>query len=189
MVSVVDRLLPRMRLSPPPERLAREEAQARLFIAERVARARWLLGSLAARRRTLTRLMRLILEEQSGFFRLGVDALRPLGYRRMAELMGLHESTIARAVRGKYVETPRGLFPLRFFFDHGLSTRDGAPRASAAIAHRVRSLVSAEAPGDPLSDEEIARRLHGDGVRIARRTVAKYRERMSIPKAAYRRRT
>jgi RNA polymerase sigma-54 factor len=189
MVSVVDRLLPRVRLAPPPERLARENAQTRLFIADSVARGRWLLGSLAARRRTLTRLMRFILEEQSAFFSRGVEALRPLGYRRMAELMELHESTIARAVRGKYVETPRGLFALRFFFDHGLSTRDGTPRSSAAIAHRIRALVHAEASGEPLPDEEIARRLHGEGVCIARRTVAKYRERMSIPKAAYRRRT
>jgi len=187
-VFAVDRLLPRLRLAPAPALGPRASAEERIFVAERLARARWLLGSLGARQRTLARLMRGILEEQGEFFQRGVEALKPMGYRRMAGWMGLHESTIARAVRGKFVETPRGVFPLRFFFGHGLPTRDGARRSAAAVAHRIRALVRGEPPLAPLSDEEIARRLRREGLCLARRTVAKYRERMGVPKAAYRQR-
>lgn len=184
----VDLGLPRLRLAPPPPLGPWADAQARVFVAERLARARWLLGSLGARQRTLVRLMRGILEEQAGFFQNGVEALKPLGYSRLAAWMGLHESTVARAVRGKYVETPRGLYPLRFFFGHGLPARGGGTRSTAAVAHLIESFVRAEPPRAPLSDEQIAARLRREGLGLARRTVAKYRERMGIPKAAHRRR-
>jgi RNA polymerase sigma-54 factor len=186
----VDGWLPRLRLVKPPRAWLRHSSQeTQAFVTENLSHARWLLGSLRARRRTLVRLMRFILEEQQGFFQQGVEALQPLGYRRMAALMGLHESTIARAVRGKHVETPRGLFALRFFFGQGLTTREGTRRASAAVAHRIGELIRAEGAHAPLSDEEIAHRLHREGICIARRTVAKYRDRMGIPKASFRRPT
>ena len=186
-VLINDRTLPELRVVPPGAAMLHAAGPAaRAFVAEHLARARWLLGSLDARRRTLVVLMRRIIEEQRGFFEEGVEGLRPLGYRRMAGLLGLHESTIARAVRGKVVETPRGLFPLRFFFTYGLSAERGEDWTPAAVAGRIRALIEAEKEGRPLSDEAIMQRLRQEGVRIARRTVAKYRDRLGIPRAMYR---
>jgi RNA polymerase sigma-54 factor len=185
-----DRHLPRVRFAPPGSALLRRrDAQLRAFIADRLARARWLLASLDARRRTLLGLMRLIVEEQWGFFEKGAGALRPLGYRQLANRMGLHESTVARAVRGKYVQTPRGVFPLRFFFAKGLPTAEGDSRSPVGVRLRLRELIAAEDAARPLTDEELRRLLRRDGVCISRRTVAKYRDAMRIPKAAFRRRS
>ena len=186
-VLINDRHLPGLRVLPPgSELLGAGDAETRAFASEHFARARWLAGSLEARRRTLIALTRRLLEEQRGFFDEGVSGLRPLGYRRMAALLGLHESTVARAVRGKVVQTPRGVFPLRFFFTHGLSADPGDVWTPAAVARRIRELIAAESPAARLSDEALARRLRGEGVRIARRTVAKYRDRMGISRALYR---
>jgi RNA polymerase sigma-54 factor len=182
-----DRVVPQVRIVPPGAALLRRaDAPTRAFVGERMAQARWLLGSLTARQRTLVRLMRRIVIEQDGFFRRGVDGLRPLGYRELARPLGLHESTIARAVRGKHVATPRGVLPLRFFFSAGLACADGNARASAAVASRIRELIGRETGPVPLSDEVLTRRLQAEGLRIARRTVAKYRERLGIPRACCR---
>ncbi|MFH1143540.1 MAG: RNA polymerase factor sigma-54 [Candidatus Eisenbacteria bacterium] len=186
-VLINDRLLPGLRIVPPGTALLHaDDPRTRAFVAEHLAGARWLLGSLDARRRTLVALMRRILEEQRGFFDRGVEALKPLGYRRVATALGLHESTIARAVRGKTVQTPRGVFPVRFFFTHGLSADCGEAWTPAAVARRIREMVGGEDPGKPLSDEMITRGLRQDGVCIARRTVAKYRDRLGIPRAMFR---
>jgi RNA polymerase sigma-54 factor len=183
-----DRVLPQVRILPPgAAMLKRADPATRAFIGERMAHARWLLGSLSARQRTLVRLMRRIVAEQQGFFRRGVDGLQPLGYREMAEAMRLHESTIARAVRGKYVQTPRGLLPLRFFFSSGLPCAGGERRTPASVAARIRQLIDQEPGTTPLSDEALTRRLRQEGLRIARRTVAKYRDRLGIPRAGCRR--
>jgi RNA polymerase sigma-54 factor len=182
-----DRAVPQVRIVPPGAALLqRADGPTRAFVGERMAAARWLVGSLTARQRTLVRLMRRIVIEQNGFFRRGVDGLRPLGYRELALAMGLHESTVARAVRGKHVATPRGILPLRFFFSAGLSCADGRTRAAAAVAARIRELIARETGPVPLSDEVLTRRLQAEGLRIARRTVAKYRERLGIPRACCR---
>jgi RNA polymerase sigma-54 factor len=186
-VLLSDRILPRVRVAlPTAGMLKRADRQTRVFVAERLARARWLMGSLDARRRTLVALMRQIVAEQRGFFEKGVHGLRPLTYRYVADRMGLHESTVARAVQGKHVQTPGGIFPLRFFFSKGFATRAGEDRVPASIARRVRELVDAEDKARPLTDAEITRALRRDGLRIARRTVAKYRDRSRIPMACYR---
>jgi len=182
-----DRVVPQVRIVPPGSALMeRADAATRAFVGERMAQARWLIGSLTARQRTLVRLMRWIVTEQGGFFRRGVDGLRPLGYREVGAALGLHESTIARAVRGKHVQTPRGMLPLRFFFSTGLPCAGGERRAAAAVAARIRALIAQE-PGNPLSDEVLTQRLQAEGLRIARRTVAKYRDRLGIPRACCRR--
>jgi RNA polymerase sigma-54 factor len=182
-----DRAVPQVRIVPPGSVLMdRADAATRAFVGERMAQARWLIGSLTARQRTLVRLMRRIVAEQGGFFRRGVDGLQPLGYRELGAALGLHESTIARAVRGKHVQTPRGVLPLRFFFSSGLACAGGERRAAAAVAARIRALIEQE-PGDPLSDEVLTQRLQAEGLRIARRTVAKYRDRLGIPRACCRR--
>jgi len=186
-VSLEEYFIPRLRLAAPPAGV-RRQSQAGAFLRVQRSQARWLLGSLAARRRTLMRLARLITLEQQGFLRHGVTALRPLSYREGAARLGLHESTVARAVRGKYVQTPRGIYALRFFFDRGLGGGGASAPTRAAVAARIRALVSGEPPEAPFSDAELARRLRREGVQMARRTVAKYRDRMDIPRAAFRKR-
>ncbi len=184
-----DRFLPRLRMVlPDPEVLQHRDPRTRAFVTRRVAQARWLVGSVEARHRTLVRLMRQIVVEQQPFFHDGAVALRPLGYRRVAGALGLHESTIARAVRGKYVQTPRGVFALRFFFSGGLEGERGEAWTAAAVMARIQDMVASESRSAPLSDEELTRRLRRAGARVARRTVAKYRDRMRIPRACYRRR-
>ena len=184
-VLVHDRLLPRLRIAPLQRQIA-DDPRARAFLADRLTRARWLMSGLAARRRTLIRLTRLVSEHQHAFFEHGIRHLKPLAYRQMADILELHESTVARAVRGKYVQTPRGLFPLRFFFSKGLPHADGGERAPASLKAQMRELIAAEAGAQPLSDKEIARILRYDGTRISRRTVAKYRDQMRIPRASFR---
>ncbi len=180
--------LPRLRLvQPPAMRPGRGSEGLARFIRTRSARARWLIEGLAARRRTLVGVMRLIVEEQQGFFDHGVHRLKPLIYRQLADRLGVHESTVARAVRGKYVQTPGGIYPLRFFFSKGLAGAAGLVSTPASVRARVRELIASEAPARPLTDEDLARMLRVEGVRISRRTVAKYRDQMRIAKASYRR--
>lgn len=183
-----DRAVPQVRIVPPGAALMeRADAATRAFVGEHMAQARWLMGSLTARQRTLVRLMRRIVAEQRDFFLRGVDGLQPLGYRELGVALGLHESTIARAVRGKHVQTPRGVLPLRFFFSPGLPCAGGERRAAAAVAARIRALIDQEPGAVPLSDEVLTQRLQAEGWRIARRTVAKYRDRLGIPRACCRR--
>lgn len=184
-VRLHERLLPRLRLATLGAHLT-ADPRARAFLADRMVHARWLIGGLAARRRTLVRLTEIVCEHQRPFFEHGIRHLKPLAYRQMADMMALHESTVARAVRGKYVQTPRGLFPLRFFFAKGLPHADGGERAPASLKARMRELIAAEPDMRPLTDREIAGILRRDGHRISRRTVAKYRDQMRIPRASFR---
>ncbi len=180
--------LPAVRLVPPPPALLHSRQNAtRAFVHRHMSSARWFLGSLAARRRTLVGLMRLIVEEQAAFFREGSSGLKPLVYRHVAGRLGLHESTIARAVRGKYVQTPRGLFPLRFFFSKGLPAVAGMDRSPAYIRQRIVELIGDEPPRAPLTDQDLTTALLAEGILISRRTVAKYRDQLRIPKASFRR--
>ncbi len=184
-----ERIFPSFRFRPPPASLLEAcGREGRAFIHDRIVRARWLLGSLDARRRTLLRLGRLIVEEQRGFFEQGVENLKPMGYRHLAVRIGLHESTVARAVRDKYVQTPRGLFPLRFFFAKGLRGPGGEEKVPVFACSRIRELVRLEDRSRPLTDREMTQRLRRDGVCVSRRTVAKYRDKMRIPRSALRRR-
>jgi RNA polymerase sigma-54 factor len=180
-------LLPRLRFVPPAMRLTRAGGELGRFVRGRTAGARWLLEGLAARRRTLVSVMRLIVEEQREFFDGGIHRLKPLIYRQLSGRLGVHESTIARAVRDKYVQTPRGIFPLRFFFSKGLAGVSGPGGTAASVRARVRELIEGEKSARPLTDEDLTRMLRLEGVRVSRRTVAKYRDQMRIAKASYRR--
>jgi RNA polymerase sigma-54 factor len=151
------------------------------------AAARRLVRALERRRGTLVRVMECILEEQAEFFEHGTAFLRPMSLRMVAGRLGLHESTVARVVRSKHAQTPRGLLPLRFFFSGGLRTEQGPDASSRAVRVRICALVAGEDQGRPLTDAEIACRLAGEGIRIARRTVAKYRVSMRIERAPRRR--
>lgn len=157
------------------------------FVRERLQEARWFLKSLRQRNDTIMRVARAIVERQTGFLEHGEAALKPLVMRDISGALELHESTVSRAVAGKYALTPRGVFELKRFFSNALPGEDGSGVSSAAIRGAIRALVAAESPGRPLGDGEITDRLGAQGMKVARRTVAKYREQLRIPPAARRR--
>ena len=151
------------------------------YLRGRLQEARWLLKNLEARGETLLKVVRCLARQQSGFLEFGARALRPLTLREVAEEIGMHESTVSRAVARKYVHTPRGTLALKAFFDSGIGTEGGGEASSTAIQQMIRSLVDAEDPRKPLSDARLADLLKASGVPVARRTVAKYREAIHIP--------
>lgn len=164
------------------ERMIRSASEADAsYLRGRLQEARWLLKSLEARGDTLLKVMRCLLRQQSAFLEFGNEALRPLTLREVAAEVGLHESTISRAIARKYVRTPRGTIALRTFFASGIDTGGGGEASSTAIQAMLRRLIDAENPRKPLSDARLAASLDASGVPVARRTVAKYREAMGIP--------
>jgi len=159
------------------------------FVAERFQTANWLVKTLEQRATTILKVAREIVKQQDGFFRKGVSALRPLVLRDIAVATELHESTVSRVTSNKYIATPRGIFELKYFFTSSLPARaPGAVVSSEAVRSRIRHLVSAENAHNPLSDDRIVDMLKGEGIEIARRTVAKYRDALRIPSSAERRR-
>lgn len=151
------------------------------YLRGRLQEARWLLKGLESRADTLLRVVRCLVREQAGFLEFGAQALHPLTLRSVAAELGLHESTVSRAIARKYVRTPRGTIPLRDFFASGIETEGGGSASSTAIQDMIRKLVAAEDPRKPLSDARLADTLKAEGVPVARRTVAKYREALQIP--------
>ena len=151
------------------------------YLRHQLQEARWLLKSLEARGETLLKVMRCLLKVQSGFLEFGEQALRPLTLREIAGEVGLHESTVSRAIARKYARTPRGTLPLKAFFASGIDTEGGGEASSTAIQSMIRRLIDAENPRKPLSDAKLAELLKQSGVPVARRTVAKYREAMNFP--------
>lgn len=151
------------------------------YLRGRLQEARWLLRNVEARGETLLKVMRCLIRQQSGFLEFGPQALRPLTLREVAADIGMHESTVSRAIARKYVHTPRGTLPLRAFFASGVGTDTGGQASSTAIQQMIRRLVDAENPRKPLSDARLADELKAAGVPVARRTVAKYREALNIP--------
>ncbi len=157
------------------------------FVAERFQSANWLVKTLEQRATTILKVAREIVRQQDGFFRHGVSALRPLVLRDIAIATELHESTVSRVTSNKYIATPRGIFELKYFFTSALPARTpGAVVSSGSVRSRIRHLVGGESAGAPLSDDRIVDLLKGEGIEIARRTVAKYREAMRIPSSAER---
>jgi len=150
------------------------------YLKGRLQEARWLLKNLEARGETLLKVVRCLIRQQSGFLEFGARALRPLTLREVAAEIGMHESTVSRAVARKYVHTPRGTIALRDFFASGIDTDGGGEASSVAIQQMIRVLIEAEDPRKPLSDARLAESLKASGVPVARRTVAKYREAMHI---------
>jgi RNA polymerase sigma-54 factor len=162
---------------------------ARTFISECSARASWLVRSLEQRARTILKVATAIVQRQDRFFSLGVAEMRPLTQRAVAERLGLHESTVSRVIAGKYLACDRGCFELRFFFSSAIqAVAGGEAFSAAAVQERIRALVQGEAAARTLSDDRIVALLNAEGIAIARRTVAKYREGMGIPSSVERRR-
>ncbi|QNP41180.1 RNA polymerase factor sigma-54 [Lysobacter solisilvae (ex Woo and Kim 2020)] len=181
-VSLADSMRPRIGIHRGYEGMIRHASSADAhYLRGHLQEARWLLKSLEARGETLLKVMRCLLHQQAGFLEFGDSALRPLTLREVAAEIGLHESTVSRAVARKYARTPRGTIPLRSFFASGIETGAGGEASSTAIQAMIRQLIDAENPRKPLSDARLAETLKATGVPVARRTVAKYREAMSIP--------
>ncbi|MFC5569709.1 RNA polymerase factor sigma-54 [Lysobacter yangpyeongensis] len=181
-VSLADSMRPRINIHRGYESMIRRaSASDAHYLRGHLQEARWLLKSLEARGETLLKVMRCLLRQQAAFLEFGDSALRPLTLREVAAEIGLHESTVSRAVARKYARTPRGTIPLRSFFASGIETGTGGEASSTAIQAMIRQLIEAENPRKPLSDARLAETLKATGVPVARRTVAKYREAMSIP--------
>jgi RNA polymerase sigma-54 factor len=169
-------------------RAARSKAE-KDYLTDRLQAANWLVKSLHQRATTILKVAAEIVRQQDGFFRRGVRALRPLILRDIAEVIGMHESTVSRVTNNKYMATPRGLYELKYFFTSSIPASSGGDAHSAeAVRHLIRNLIDRETAGATLSDERIVELLQHSGIDIARRTVAKYREAMRIPSSVQRRR-
>jgi RNA polymerase sigma-54 factor len=156
------------------------------FVQDKLKSANWLIQTIEQRRRTMIKVMESILEEQIEFFEKGPQSLRPLTLQDVAERIGMHESTVSRVTTNKYVQTPRGVFPLKYFFSSGLDTETGESVSSKMAMEKIKVLIEKEDKRKPFSDQRIAELLRKEGLIVARRTVAKYRERMGILSARYR---
>jgi RNA polymerase sigma-54 factor len=170
-------------------RRATRSKEEKDYLTERLHAANWLVKSLHQRATTILKVAAEIVRQQDAFFRHGVQSLRPLILRDIADAIGMHESTVSRVTNDKYMSTPRGLYELKYFFTSSIPASGGNGSHSAeSVRHRIRSLIGAEPPENTLSDERIVELLRQDGIDIARRTVAKYRETMRIPSSVQRRR-
>ncbi len=159
------------------------------YITEKFHDANWLVKALHQRATTILKVAREIVRQQDAFFAKGVEYLKPLVLRDIAEEIEMHESTVSRVTSNKYIHTPRGIFELKYFFTQAIaSSQGGAAHSAEAVRHRIKSLIDAEPHNAVLSDDKIVEILNGDGIDIARRTVAKYRESMKIPSSVQRRR-
>ncbi len=169
-------------------RNARNETE-RSYLTDCLQTANWLVKSLDQRAKTILKVATEIVRQQDGFLTYGIEHLRPLNLKTIADAIGMHESTISRVTSNKYMATPRGIFELKYFFSSAISATEGGDAHSAeAVRHRIKQMIDAESPDDILSDDTIVKRLKDDGVDIARRTVAKYREAMNLGSSVQRRR-
>ncbi len=167
----------------------RAAKDARVFLSEQMSSAAWLVKSLQQRATTILKVAAEVVRQQEGFLQHGVGGLRPLILREVAAAVEMHESTVSRVTANKYIATPRGVYELRFFFTTAIAgTGGGESHSAEAVRHRIRALIGAESPADILSDDAIVLALRREGVDIARRTVAKYREALRIPSSVQRKR-
>lgn len=164
------------------------DSQAENYISEKVRSALWLIKSIQQRQRTIYKVAKSIIRFQREFFDRGIECLRPLVLRDIAEDIGMHESTISRVTTNKYMQTPQGLFELKYFFNSGLSTTEGEFLASESVKNKIKEIIEKEDPKKPLSDQKIAELLSGQTVNIARRTVTKYREMLKFGSSSERKR-
>jgi RNA polymerase sigma-54 factor len=173
--------VPRLRVNSLYRSLLRSSGDdARAYVEQKLRSAVWLIKSVDQRQRTLRKVTQSIVKFQRDFLDKGLPCLRPLSLRDVGEDIGMHESTISRVTTNKYVETPQGLFELKFFFHSGIASGDGEMVSSVSVKKMIQDLLANEDPAKPLSDQEVAQILKGRGLTIARRTVAKYREELGI---------
>ncbi len=184
--------MPQLMISPFYQRMLKSgkmDEQLFTFVKHKIEKAYWLIRSIEQRRLTLYKVSQQIVDIQKPFLDYGIKKLKPLTMKEVALNVGVHESTVSRAAANKYIQTPRGLFSLKFFFTSGFSGMGGSDYSSPSIKTHICELVEAEDPNKPFSDHKLTALLSERGIHISRRTVAKYREEMSIPPSYKRRRT
>jgi RNA polymerase sigma-54 factor len=192
LVFLNDTGVPRLRLSRAYQEIARDRAKMTAenkdFIASRMNSATWMIQAIEQRRQTMLKVMNFIVDRQRDFFEKGIEYLRPLTLREVAEVISMHESTVSRVTNEKYVQTPRGVLPLKFFFSSALSTASGEDASARSIRAKLEKMVAEEKPAKPLTDQQIVHLFEEQGIQIARRTVAKYRDQLGILPARMRKR-
>ncbi len=162
--------------------------ETKQFLSKKIGSARWLIEAIQQRRRTILRVSKEIVGSQKEFFDHGLSHLRPLKMQEVADVLGMHVATVSRAIRHKYMQTPRGLFPMKFFFTGGTRSAEGEMQAWDAVKQRINEIVEKEDKVHPLSDEDIMNKLAEEGIHIARRTVTKYRKTLNIASSRQRKR-
>ena len=191
-VFVNDGNLPRLKLSKAYQDIARDkkkfDGENKEFISSKLNSANWMIQAIEQRRQTMLKVMNYIVDRQRDFFEKGVQFLKPLTLREVAEVISMHESTVSRVTNEKFVQTPRGVLPLKYFFSSGLSTTGGEDVSARGIKDQIEKLVTSEDPKNPLTDQSIVNILRDSGVNIARRTVAKYRDQLGVLSARMRKR-
>lgn len=198
MISLNEDGLPRLKISnfyksvmqtANPTSESQNQKETQNYIQEKLKSAVWLIKSMQQRQKTIYRVTESIVKFQKDFFELGTSALRPLILKDVAGDTGLHESTVSRVTSNKYVHTPQGIFELKYFFNSGISTSDGDGMASESVKLKIKALIAEENPKRPLSDQDLVDRLKVEGITMARRTVAKYREVLRILPSSRRKQT
>jgi RNA polymerase sigma-54 factor len=183
--------IPRLRLSNTYKdliakgKLSKQESD---YLREKLRSGKFIINAIEQRQRTIERITREIIKHQSEFFELGVAKLKPLTMTQIADIIGVHETTVSRALANKYMKTPHGVFEMKFFFTSGYQSDAGASVANTSVKEMIADIIAAEDPGKPLSDQDIVGLLQAKGLNIARRTVAKYREELGLLPSNLRRR-
>jgi RNA polymerase sigma-54 factor len=180
---------PDLRISPSYEQMTQDRSlprQTRQYLSRNLSEARWLIDALQQRQSTLLRVVNVVIEAQREFLDHGPEHLKPLPMVQVAEQLGIHVGTVSRAVAEKYVQTPRGVFPLRMFFSGGTESDSGQEMRWSAIQAQLKQIIDSEDPKKPYSDDKLVEKLKEEGIDIARRTVAKYRQQLGVPPARQR---
>ncbi len=187
-----DRYVPRLRVNPGYRDLIRRgntsSPDTKKYIKQKLEQARWMLNAINQRRTTMIRVMEAIIRKQQDFFDNGPTFLRPLIMEDIAKAVEMNVATISRVSNGKYVQTPYGVYEIKYFFNAGIARRDGEDMSKRSVKQRIEEIIRGEPPDGPLSDQEIYRMLNEEGIRLARRTVTKYREELKIQPARLRKR-
>ncbi len=184
VITLNDDGMPRLKLNHRYSRMLEGSSldpKVNAYLKERMRSALWLMKSIDQRQRTIYKVANSIVSFQKGFLDDGIENLKPMVLRQVAEDIGMHESTISRVVSNKYMDTPRGLFPMKFFFHSGVDSARGGAVSSLVVKDKIKKMIEGEDEYKPLSDSKIMKMLQREGVRLARRTVAKYREEIRIP--------
>ena len=164
------------------------QGENKAFISKKLNGAQWMIQAIEQRRQTMLKVMNFIVDRQREFFEKGVEHLRPLTLREVAEHIDMHESTVSRVTNEKFAQTPRGVFPLKYFFSSGLTTDYGEDVSARGVRAQIKKLVEEEDQTRPLTDQAIVDILKRQGIQIARRTVAKYRDQLGVLSARMRKR-
>jgi RNA polymerase sigma-54 factor len=191
VISLNEYKIPGLRISNHYKKMIRQpkklDKNVRKFLKEKIDSAKWFIKAIKQRQMTMQRTMEAIVKKQYDFFAKGPEHIKPMIMKDIADEIGMDISTVSRVCKGKYVETDWGIFELKYFFNEGMENEDGEDVSTLKIKERLKQIIENENPKKPLSDDKIADILNKEGIPIARRTVAKYREQLGIPVARLRR--